>query len=317
MLLFSMLNPLVCNAQVTYMRNCPMYYVDGDFWMMSYGIKWYENVDEFFEENKSEDADFAMYMVWGDTIIDGKEYKRVHERMICFDKVTRQFSARPECPDLFFIREDAEGRQWRRFRDSNDEVLMWDFSKPFEDGGSIAYGKHSSLYDIIMKISPIHHFNYRLKISNLSLMLLPDNSQVQLANERIAFGWGDVENGDAWNMLAPMSENKQNIFICRSHAGQIMFRNDENISFLTRLIGKDVLSLFDKCAGISGIIQQDNTNRYSNINDKLSTFNSHPISTKIVNSKSSNRQFFDLSGHRLAAPPARGLYIEDGKVRVK
>lgn len=44
---------------------------------------------------------------------------------------------------------------------------------------------------------------------------------------------------------------------------------------------------------------------------------SNESSSKVVNSKSVNRQFFDLSGHRLAAPPARGLYIEDGKVRVK
>ena len=43
----------------------------------------------------------------------------------------------------------------------------------------------------------------------------------------------------------------------------------------------------------------------------------HSGSTQIVNSKSVNRKCFDLSGRRIAAPPARGLYIEDGKVKGK
>ena len=43
----------------------------------------------------------------------------------------------------------------------------------------------------------------------------------------------------------------------------------------------------------------------------------HSGGSKIVYRKSSDSKCFDLSGHRLAAPPARGLYIEDGKVRVK
>jgi len=34
-----------------------------------------------------------------------------------------------------------------------------------------------------------------------------------------------------------------------------------------------------------------------------------------MSKKPSSRQIFDLSGRRLAAPPARGLYIEDGRVR--
>lgn len=39
-------------------------------------------------------------------------------------------------------------------------------------------------------------------------------------------------------------------------------------------------------------------------------------SPQIVNSKSSNSKYYDLSGRRLSAPPAKGVYIENGKKRV-
>ena len=42
-----------------------------------------------------------------------------------------------------------------------------------------------------------------------------------------------------------------------------------------------------------------------------------PIVKQTVNKKSPNSQCYDLTGRRLAAPPARGLYIEDGRLRVK
>lgn len=40
-------------------------------------------------------------------------------------------------------------------------------------------------------------------------------------------------------------------------------------------------------------------------------------SPSIVNSKLSNGQCFDLTGRRLLAPPRKGVYIEDGKVKVR
>jgi len=38
---------------------------------------------------------------------------------------------------------------------------------------------------------------------------------------------------------------------------------------------------------------------------------------QLINHQSSNHQYFDLSGRRLATPPTRGLYIRDGKVVIK
>ena len=38
---------------------------------------------------------------------------------------------------------------------------------------------------------------------------------------------------------------------------------------------------------------------------------------KIVNCKSVNCKLYDLTGRRLAAPPARGVYIEERKIRLK
>lgn len=37
---------------------------------------------------------------------------------------------------------------------------------------------------------------------------------------------------------------------------------------------------------------------------------------QLINHQSSNHQYFDLSGRRLANPPARGLYIREGKVTI-
>ena len=42
-----------------------------------------------------------------------------------------------------------------------------------------------------------------------------------------------------------------------------------------------------------------------------------PSDEEIVNGKSSNGKWFDLQGCRLAGKPARGIYIEDGKKKVK
>ena len=42
-----------------------------------------------------------------------------------------------------------------------------------------------------------------------------------------------------------------------------------------------------------------------------------PQAPQTTNSKSVNRKCFDLSGRHLAAPPARGLYIEDGTLKAK
>ena len=39
-------------------------------------------------------------------------------------------------------------------------------------------------------------------------------------------------------------------------------------------------------------------------------------SLQIVNSKSSNCQYYDLTGRRLAAPPSKGIYIENGRKKV-
>ena len=44
---------------------------------------------------------------------------------------------------------------------------------------------------------------------------------------------------------------------------------------------------------------------------------SKSVNRKSVNCKSVNCKFLDLTGRRLAAPPSKGVYIHDGKVRVK
>ena len=299
--LISVLLPICSSAQEPYEPNHSKYYIDGDYLMMCYGVAETAEPAEFLA-HCSEDVDFAQYLVMGDTVIAGKEYKRVHERALRFDSATQQLTAQAEIHDFFFIREDAEGRQWWRFRNSGDELLLWDFSEAFAEGGTIKYGIHLSLYDLRNRsaVSSDSFLERSWQINKVSTETLPDGKDVQVADYRIAFGWGSLRCGNDWNDGVPIAECKDNLFLCRSHASQIMFMNDKNISFFTRLIGRDVLSLFNNWTGISKVISSKGIQSENH---------------QIGNGKCVNYPIFDLTGRRLAAPPARGLYIEDGKVR--
>ena len=56
--------------------------------------------------------------------------------------------------------------------------------------------------------------------------------------------------------------------------------------------------------------------RYDTILDGIKNIEVHD-SPHVVNRKCIRCKFYDLSGRRLATPPTRGLYIEEGKVKVK
>ena len=52
--------------------------------------------------------------------------------------------------------------------------------------------------------------------------------------------------------------------------------------------------------------------------DKINSItHSDAHASQAVNVKSDNDMLFDLTGRRLAAPPARGVYIEEGKIKLK
>lgn len=207
--------PIGSSAQEPFEPNHPKYYIDGDYWMTCYGLVPYEeSADHYFERGGHQNADVAKYIVMGDTVICGKEYKRVHERALRFDAATQQLTAQAENHDFFFIREDAEGRQWWRFRNSSDELLLWDFSEPFAEGGTVKYGIHLSLYDLRNQsaASSYSFLERSWQINKVSTETLPDGNEVQVADHRIAFGWGSLRCGNDWNDGVPVVESKDNQF---------------------------------------------------------------------------------------------------------
>ena len=282
-------------------RNYPHYYIDGDYWLQFYGLDRTENIDYILSLGLDPDLDIlvAMYLIEGDTVIDNKEYKCVHEKILSHEEETHSITGMQELRNYFFIREDADGRQWRRFPCIDHDLLMWDFSEPFQEGGQIRYTSYPNLYDM-------HDYEYwknlqdvfiserTVPITSVTTIELAGESDVPLANGRIAFGWGHISWGDCYNQ-EPFNGYYEPYFICRVHDGQIVFKSDKYVDYMNFILGTNVLTVFDEWTGIE------------EIEPSHSSLTTH----------SSNRQCYDLSGRQLSGPPMRGAYIENGKVMIK
>ena len=258
------------------LHNHPKYYQDGDYWVQAL-VPWdfEERIHDYETEGSGENFSLYCFYVEGDTIIDNKEYKCVHARTWIYEG-EETYGHQPkglvegiQIPDVLFMREDADGRQWRRLASLSEEALLFDFGSPFEKGKKIRYCLHEHLNDVMEAISyedkvhsdPSHHkgikaefsdeapegyLYYDLEISNVSSIELPNGEQVPFANERIAFGWGDVYQGDLFHQFLPLCESLKGMFLYRVHQGQVILQNKNNIIKINDIIGKDVLSLFNK-----------------------------------------------------------------------
>ena len=282
-------------------RNYPHYYIDGDYWLQFYGIDISEDIDYILSLGLDPDLDIlvAMYLIEGDTVIDNKEYKCVHEKILSHEEATHSITGMQVSRNYFFIREDADRRQWRRFPCIDHELLMWDFSEPFQEGGQIRYTLYPCPYDMHlayegwMVIDDRYLFDRTVPITSVTTIELAGESDVPLANGRIAFGWGDIPGGDCYNQES--ISYKTPYFICRVHDGQIVFKSDKYVDYMNFILGTNVLTVFDEWTGIE------------EIEPSHSSLTTH----------SSNRQCYDLSGRQLSGPPMRGAYIENGKVMIK
>ena len=258
------------------LHNHPKYYQDGDYWVQAL-VPWnFEgNTNDYETEGAGRNFSLYFFYVEGDTIIDNKEYKCVHTKTWKYD-CEETYDHQPEglvegkqIPNVLFMREDADGRQWRRLATLSEEALLFDFSCPFEKGQKIRYCRHENLDDVLETLSyevkaystPSHHrgikaelsdeapegyYYYDLEISNVSSIDLPNGEQVPFANGRIAFGWGDVYQGDLFHQLSPLCEGSEGMFLYRVHQGQVILQNKNNVIKINDIIGKDVLSLFNK-----------------------------------------------------------------------
>ena len=306
--LFSL--PIVMIAQNAVLRNHPKYYQDGDYWMQAL-------VQYDFEKSGSRELSLYVFYIEGDTIIDNKEYKCVHAKSWSYRR--ESLSESIEIDNILFMREEADGKQWRRLAYLDDEALLFDFSKPFEEGQIIRFCQHECLSDLLEEMyyvesqgeahsapsqrngikvwrsseaAPDGYTYYNYEVNNVSTLELPNGEQVPFADGRIAFGWGDVYLGDLWHQYITGWESLDGRFLYRVHQGLVILKNQDTIQRVNNIIGTDVLSLFNQSTGIMTI---------GNIK-KNKEFPSNTI--------------YDLSGRKIAngqEPRAKGLYIVNGK----
>ncbi len=270
-------------AQDEVVRNYPKYYQDGDYWVQAL-VPWdfEDRIHDYETEGSGENFSLYCFYVEGDTIIDNKEYKCVHARTWIYE-CEETYGHQPkglvegiQVSNILFMREDADGKQWRRLSYLTDEALLFDFSHPFEKGQVIMFCKHDNLSDVLEDVNyenaqtkafsnssrlnkalrsddkaPDGYFYYNLEISNVSTLDLPNGEQVPFANGRIAFGWGDVYQGDLLHQFVPACESAGGRFLFRVHQGQVILQKQDNIKRINSIIGTDVLSLFNKPTGIT------------------------------------------------------------------
>jgi len=260
------------------LHNHPKYYQDGDYWVQAL-VPWdfEERIHDYETEGSGENFSLYCFYVEGDTIIDNKEYKCVHAKIwyydceATYDHQPEGLIEGPQVANVLFMREDADGKQWRRLSYLTDEALLFDFSHPFEKGQVIRFCKHDHLSDVLENVcyesvqtkacsnssrlnkalrsddkAPEGYLYYNLEVSNVTTLELPNGEQVPFANGRIAFGWGDVYQGDLLHQFVPVCESFSGRFLYRVHQGQVVLQKQDNINRISSIIGTDVLSLFNK-----------------------------------------------------------------------
>ena len=271
---------IVLHAQEDFVYNHPKYYQDGDCWMQAlvpYDFE--ECIQEYEMEGYGQNFSLYSFYVKGDTIIDNKEYKCVHAKTWIFDcEKTDDYQPKgliegSLVTNVLFMREDAEGKQWRRLAHLKDEALLFDFSHPFEEGQLIRFCKHCNLSEQLDIMSPEESYvkaysapnrpdgvevfrsdveapqgyiYFDLLVSDVTTIELPNGETVPCANGHIAFGLGDITIGDLWHQFVPDMESLDDRFLYRVHQGQVLLQHQENINRINRIIGTDVLTLFIK-----------------------------------------------------------------------
>ena len=317
-------------AQNAVVRNHPKYYQDGDYWVQAL-VPWNfeERIHDYETEGAGENFSLYFFYVEGDTIIDNKEYKCVHAKTWVYD-CEETYNHQPEgliegvqVSNLLFMREDADGKQWRRLSYLTDEALLFDFSHPFEKGQVIRFCKHDHLSDVLENVcyesvqtkaysnssrlnkalrsddkAPEGYLYYNLEVSNVTTLELPNGEQVPFANGRIAFGWGDVYQGDLLHQFVPVCESFSGRFLYRVHQGQVVLQKQDNINRISSIIGTDVLSLINNPTGIIRTSSKVNLDEHSNT---IYDLQGRKVNSKIINSKfKNNKEIYIQNGKKVA-----------------
>ena len=256
-------------------KNHPHYYQDGDYWVQALvNYEFDEHLKSYESQGFHQDLSLYAFFVKGDTIIDQKEYKCVHARKwfyngdSAFDNQPCTLKETNRIPNILFMREDANGKQWRRLNGLDDEALLFDFSRPFSVGQMVTFCRHGFLKDYntyyVRKtsFSPRHserpngveiwkseddaprgYMYYDMEVHEIKDFEMPNGEKVPLANGHIAFGWGDIEIGDLWHQFIPDEESLEGRFLFRVHQGQVIIENKSNIQNIQKAIGMDITQL--------------------------------------------------------------------------
>ena len=221
------------------------------------------------------------------------------------------------CPNLRKVTFPSSLIILKGFRDCKalEEVVLPRHSYVIQDS---AFFNCISLHDVGEEIQGCYRF-YSHCFENTGLKKLVISSNVHITSTKVEeYAFGNCEHlGEVFLMMGDIelganvfcgSDNIREVTLGRYYAPHP--RGDAT-SFSDNVYDNAILIVPDY--GISQC-KKDMPWQYFKHIQGTSGLAQVP---QTVNRNSVNSKCFDLSGRRLAAPPARGLYIEDGKVKGK
>ena len=220
---------------------------------------------------------FTDYVLSGDTVIAGTVCKKMYERHYHADGTDEQtlYSA---------ALTEADGRVYVYPPSSVTSGLLYDFTA-FIDQTLALRALTSVPEGSDVEAQVIDERDVEVGESSLHCICIQDDYDVTESRAQMTYTlWIDGVGG-----------SKGPLWNCHTN---------------TVGLGVELIS----CHVGDRVIYRSSQNPDSYIRDILSGISS-PTTQQMKNGKSENSEYFDLTGRRLAAPPARGLYIEDGKVR--
>ena len=286
----------------------PNTYIQNIAWVDGFG---YEQDGQY----KLDNVKLFYYTVAGDTLINGKNYFRIQRNRICkthCELDVDEYSCETEKDTLcFFMREDESGDVWFYTEDKNvfEEIshntLYNDFSladdlirrdlflfnakKKYAVGETLPLGMIALDSPNGLREGEDYWDIYPYEVKSIDEVTLLDGKTYPIYNNYFMDSIGPLD-GPLGGIGSPNSYSldfRQLFALYRD--GQLIYKNEGYIA-----------ALEDFFPNILGIITGINPNRIENITG--STLSS---------------DIFDLTGRKLSGKPARGIYIESGKKKVK